>query len=300
MKNIINVKVKNTRRDTLRCHKPIQAQMRQRLNELRILEADELTETKSYWEAVRDVLDHTSATYKKAELAIKVLNNEEKRRMDRDKAQYISDQMSNLVNLSSDEFAEVKCYWQTMVENSCDIDEYKDASFTLESIIKLEYFRINNLPIPTVIDDFFPIFGVTLGKTTVDEFIELGGIEYFDDEIGWFYYYIKNIEFMSNGTFFYALTWEKGYLDFPDSWKSKGFSWDNSYDKWLDIFQRLGFTIRTEQQPRQEIDDGRIFLCENLYALSIDRRLSFDLNFNYGENEVQRSSPNTLYSMHVH
>lgn len=300
MKYKINIEARNTSRETKRCQKQIQAQMRQRLNDLSIISTDELTEAKHFWEAVRDGVDHTSATYKKAELAVKLLDNEVKRRKDHTMAQYINDQMKNLINLTKEELSELKSYWQANVENARDNDEFDDALFTLKRILKLEYFRINNLPIPSVIDDFFPIFGVTLNETTVDEFIELGGIEYFDDEIGWFYYYIENIELMSNGTSFYAINWKKGNRDFPDSWKSKGFSWDNSYDKWLDIFEHLGFVIRTESRPRQELVDGHIIFRENLYAVSIDGKLSFDFYFDYGEDGPQPSSPNTLYSMHVH
>jgi len=150
------------------------------------------------------------------------------------------------------------------------------------------------------INDFFPLFGVTLGKTTWKQAMELGGKDIIDEDTGEFYCDIENVHFGYNGDILTDIYWEINYQDFPDLWKSKGFSWNNSYDEWLGLFQRLGCEIEIVSKPEQEINDGRITLSGFFDAKSPDGTLSFLMDFRCGEKSYYTSSPNTLYSITVY
>ena len=120
----------------------IQAPMRKRLNNLEKLSTADLAETKRYWETVRDGVSQTSAAYKKAELAVKALTNEENRRKANAQAQYINEQMRDLNNLSTAGLTEVKRYWQAMADGARKgTDEAKDAEAALKRINDIESER---------------------------------------------------------------------------------------------------------------------------------------------------------------
>ena len=150
------------------------------------------------------------------------------------------------------------------------------------------------------VNDLFPLFGVTLGKTTWKQAMELGGKDIIDEDTGEFYCDIENVHFGYNGDILTDIYWEINYQDFPDLWKSKGFSWNNSYDEWLGLFQRLGCEIEIVSKPEQEINDGRITLSGFFDAKSPDGTLSFLMDFRCGEKGYYTSSPNTLYSITVY
>lgn len=120
----------------------IQQPMRQRLNNLGNLSTADLAETKRYWETVRDGADQTTAAYKKAELAVKALTNEENRRKANAQAQYINEQMRDLNNLSTAGLTDVKRYWQAMADGARKgTDEAKDAEAALKRINEIESER---------------------------------------------------------------------------------------------------------------------------------------------------------------
>lgn len=130
----------------------IQKPMRENLNNLTRLSAADLSDTKRYWEAVRDGAEAGSNAYKKAELAVKSLNNEEKRRKDNAMAQYINDQMRDLNNLSTSGLAEVKRYWQAMADGAKKgSDEARDAANALR--------QINDVELQATKQQVRPLFG---------------------------------------------------------------------------------------------------------------------------------------------
>jgi len=153
----------------------------------------------------------------------------------------------------------------------------------------------------SAIDELFPIFGITPGKTTVEQAEKLGGEYKIDEDTGDLILEFEKIQFYTYGdgilTDFY---WKKNDHDFPKSWKSKGFSWDNSYDEWVNVFKRLGYKIEIDHKPEQEMYDGRFSLSGYFWARSQDRSLLFSLNFCYGEKGCYTSSPSTLYSISVY
>ena len=155
----------------------------------------------------------------------------------------------------------------------------------------------------SAINDFFPIFGVTLGKTTWEQARRLGGEIKVDEDTGEIYFDIENVHFVdyyNNNNTLTDIYLEESYRDFPDSWNSKGFYWENSYDAWLDVFKRLGYNIEIKNEPELKVHDGRNTLSGRFEALSPDGTLSFNMDFRYGKKGHFTSSPGTLYSMSVH
>ena len=155
---------------------------------------------------------------------------------------------------------------------------------------------------PFCIDEFFPLFGVTLGKTTCKEAEEMG-YPLIKWPNGKQYVSIGDLSFDDSERkgIFTTLCMNKRCDPLPLKWKSKGFSWDNSYDEWVDVFKTLGYEINVTCQPYQEfvdLDTGEILDSSVLYAkfeaLSPDGILLFKMDFNNGEDGDKTYSPRTL------
>lgn len=151
------------------------------------------------------------------------------------------------------------------------------------------------------INEFFPLWGVTLGKTTWKQAEDVGNkVVIWNNGPG------RNMD-IHDVTFwdhegsgkFTQIYWTKHNSDFADSWKSKGFSWNNSYNTWLTTFRNLGFTIKVTKEPETRYYDGRNTLSADVEALSKDGLLQFDLDFDYGNDGHYTSSPKSLYSITV-
>lgn len=151
------------------------------------------------------------------------------------------------------------------------------------------------------IDDFFPIWGISLGKTTWEKAEEMGYTVKKSDNSPSKDMWIDNAFFRdwdNNGVFTSVIIYgDEENFDFPPSWKSKGFSWDNSYDEWIDVFNNLGYQISVTQQPKQYEEDNNIMLSAEFEAISPDGLLKFELIFKRGNNGSLTSSPKTLYSI---
>lgn len=146
------------------------------------------------------------------------------------------------------------------------------------------------------LNNFFPLFGFTLGKTTLEQAKSMGyelknwedDPEKFADVRGVSFYY-DDLEEV-----FTSLLWNRDDCDFPSLWKSKGFSWELSYNEWIDTFRKLGCKITITKEPIQRDFNGRKVLIAEFEALLPDKALLFELDFDYGENGCETSSPKTL------
>ena len=155
--------------------------------------------------------------------------------------------------------------------------------------------------ISSAINSFFPIWNVTLGKTTWKEAEAIGytvekwrnGPDRYMD--------VNDVSFWDHDGSgkFTQIYWTVYNSDFPNSWKLKGFSWNNSYLMWLNAFRNLGFIVKVTKEPKTSLYDGRKTLSAEVEALSKDGMLQFDLDFDYGEDGYSTSSPKTLYSITV-
>lgn len=151
------------------------------------------------------------------------------------------------------------------------------------------------------LNDFFPLFGITLGKTTWKQAEDMGHKVEIGTDGPDRHMYVENIAFWDHDGEgkFTSLYWVYHHCDFSPLWKSKGFSWDNSYEEWLEVFKKLGFKIEVTEEPSQKEYSGYDTLSAEFWATSPDGALSFDLDFDYGDNGCYTSSPKSLYSISV-
>lgn len=153
----------------------------------------------------------------------------------------------------------------------------------------------------TSIDDFFPIWGMTLGKTTWKEAEDAGNqVRVWENGVGRVVD-VHNVSFWDHegSGKFTSIYWTYYESEFPILWSSKGFSWDNSYDEWLQTFKNLGFTLKINKTPVTKEYDGRNTLSAEFEATSKDGMLQFDLDFDYGKDGHYTSSPKSLYSITI-
>ena len=146
-----------------------------------------------------------------------------------------------------------------------------------------------------------PAWGITLNETTIKQAKSMGyKIE--TDEDGSKHCLTHNIDFRDDdkdGYFDHLFGYRFTGFEIPEGWKSKGFSWDNSYDRWIQVFKDLGFSISIERGPTVEEVHGRKSLLAMVCADSPDKTLSFVLGFFAGEDGYLTSSPKTLSSIAV-
>lgn len=154
----------------------------------------------------------------------------------------------------------------------------------------------------SAVNDFFPCWGIILGKTSWKQAEDMGYpiIEFPDcpkNIIGGSFSFGSN----KGESVLTILSMNNSCDPLPLKWGEKGFSWENSYDKWMKIFRNLGYKITVTHQPSQEFIDmetGEILEKSVLYgkfeALSPDKTLLFEMTFNGGEEGDKTSSPWTL------
>ena len=148
----------------------------------------------------------------------------------------------------------------------------------------------------SAINDFFPLFGVTLGKTTWKQAREMGYKVIRTESDSSRTMNVEDVDFWDHDGvgIFTSVYWTRDESDFPSLWKSKGFDWNLSYDKWIGVFETLGYIITVTRKPSQ-----RNTLSAEFEALSPDKTLNFIMVFDYGEDGYYTTSPNTLYSITI-
>ena len=189
-------------------------------------------------------------------------------------------------------------------EGTCKVEVWMDGEKLYETdviINKPGTVGYSSGSSAAVFSDFFPIWGVTLGKTTWKQAKDMGYVVKIWENGPGRMMDVMNVAFWDHrgSGKFTDVHWLYYHSDFPASWKSKGFSWDNSYDNWIKIFSDLGCTIKVIKAPTTKKWKGRDTLSANFEALSTDGLLEFDLDFDFGENGPYTSSPKTLYSINI-
>ena len=159
-------------------------------------------------------------------------------------------------------------------------------------------------PIKTLssaVNAFFPLFGITLGKTTWEDAKDMGYEVKKTEDSPSRTMNVGDVDFWDHDGegIFTSIYWTRDESDFPPLWKSKGFDWILSYDAWIEVFQKKGFIITIIRQPSERKYSKRNTLSAEFEALSPDKTLNFIMDFNYGEDGCSTSSPKTLYSITV-
>ena len=150
-------------------------------------------------------------------------------------------------------------------------------------------------------NELFPLWGITPGKTTWKDAEDLGHIVEIwkkgpDRTFG-----VKGVDFWDHKGIgvFNHIYWVRHNSDFPESWKSKGFSWEKNYDEWISLFERYGYEIEIKKNPTLGEFRGKPYFDAEFSVISPDKVWEIGFDFSYGENGSLTSSPKTLYSISI-
>lgn len=136
---------------------------------------------------------------------------------------------------------------------------------------------------------FFPIGGITLGKTNADDARRMG---YEVNDNGFFNGKDLSWRIDKNR---HTVTYMVAY-EFPEAWITKyGFDKTWSYNQWYNTLKELGFRVDVEKEPVVEEYGGHDVLSAKLRATPPNGQFYFDLQFDYGDDGFSVDSPNTLY-----
>ena len=112
-------------------------------------------------------------------------------------------------------------------------------------------YKRETAPLPSSSGDLFPLYGVTLGKTTVDEIARLGErTPSIDKDTGEPYkcYRVQGYSFWyDEKTNIVNSIYTTRLESMPAKWAELGFSWEKSYTEWCETLRSLGFSV--EEQP---------------------------------------------------
>jgi hypothetical protein len=151
--------------------------------------------------------------------------------------------------------------------------------------------------------DLFPLYGVTLGETTTRQLAQLGQrARLIDKNTGAPYqcYVIHGIDFWYDK----AGIAESMYLvrssdPIPEQWRTLSFDWEISYNQWLILLQRLGYSITVKVPPHVVKYSGHDSLSAKITATKQTHiPVKIELDFNYSEG-TKTDSKGTLYSIRV-
>ena len=146
---------------------------------------------------------------------------------------------------------------------------------------------------------FFPVHGIILGETTIEEVKRQGLYESisYDDGFNEIDYYDENgyttVKFedcdFQECPGDNAITWFSWMfnLSMPPKWRQMGFGLRMSYNEWIDLFRSWGYNIQMLDEPHKGIrgeEDGKFS------AYAPDDTIKFVLKF----------CGSLLFSMHVY
>lgn len=171
-----------------------------------------------------------------------------------------------------------------------------------------EFYNKNNVPAPSANafltggEGFFPLYGFTLGKSTVTNFKNKGYIVKKTDS-GAQHCSVRGVTFwdFDEDNVFEDVTMSADYI--PDKWVDNlGIDERYSYNQLLANFKKLGFTIQVKKAPIVKEYSGRKTLSADVTAISGNGRLEFNLKFDYGNDNGEgytEDSSYTLYNISV-
>jgi hypothetical protein len=148
--------------------------------------------------------------------------------------------------------------------------------------------------------NFFPLYGVTLGETTIGQLAQKGvkAKDYDSDKKLFKYYRIKDVNFWHNDKIANQI-YITHTSPIPPQWRKCGLSWELSYNEWLSLFEKLGYFISIVKPPHKEWYSGQQTLVAEFLAtnkISKDIQLSIEFDFNYSRKSSVMSK-GTLYSL---
>lgn len=150
------------------------------------------------------------------------------------------------------------------------------------------------------INKFFPIYGFTLGKTTIAQAQSMG-YELEVSDSGHKNCDVKDLtfwDFNDDNVFDYVTVRENDAL--PSTLRNLGFNWNMSYNQMLAKFKELGFNVKVTKTPQTSEFSGRKTLSAEFKAIAPTGEIAVIVKFDYGNDHGQgysTSSPGTFYQM---
>ena len=140
-------------------------------------------------------------------------------------------------------------------------------------------------------NELFPIYGIVLGETDEETLKRMGKAE---DDL----YVIHGQNFwVHDGNVF-----ESMYLvrpkQLPLKWRNMGFDWYLTYDQWLNLLSKLGFTVDSTT-PSVINRHGEKIFSATVFAVKksgVPTQLKLEFKYNKG---LTRNDEGTLYSIDV-
>jgi len=147
----------------------------------------------------------------------------------------------------------------------------------------------------------FPLYGVTLGRTTERELTGMGRHATGKDDRGqvFKYYVISGMNFWyENGVANSIYVTNSDPL--PTQWRALGFSWELSYAKWIALFAQRGFEVQEVTPPGTipHFSGSRMTFSAEIVVIWREESGEYPIRFvfNYGEGTTAKDS-DTLYSI---
>jgi hypothetical protein len=153
--------------------------------------------------------------------------------------------------------------------------------------------------------DFFPVYGVTLGKTNSDDMRRLGYTPKLDAS-NRYHCKVQTMCFFDNDNDDDIYDWISVVFSgkgMPEMWTEKsGFKYSLSYNEWMTLLKQQGFSIKVIEAPVTKTFNGRNTLSAEFEAISTDGLLIFDFYFRYGNEDGEGYdiyAKNSLYDIYV-
>jgi zinc ribbon protein len=148
--------------------------------------------------------------------------------------------------------------------------------------------------------DLFPLYGVTLGKTTVQQLARLGvRTSSIDKNTGkpYQYYVVNGTNFWYNDSGIADHMYiARGIYPISEQWRALGFDWDISYNQWINLLQRLGYSTTIAESPRVVKYSGHDSFSAKIIATK--QTIMIELGFDFSEGTTT-DSKGTLYNIWV-
>lgn len=149
------------------------------------------------------------------------------------------------------------------------------------------------------VSKFFPIYGLTLGKSTTRDMKAKGHVVKTVDSGGQ-YCDVKSLTFWDHdGDNIFESMYITDSDVLPELWEDGlGINWGLSYNQILSKFKNLGYVIEIDKAPITREYNGRKTLSADVTATSADGHLEFEFDFDYGNSNGEGYSVNSSYSLY--
>jgi len=146
--------------------------------------------------------------------------------------------------------------------------------------------------------ELFPLFGVIVGQTTVQELARLGKKD--TSSYNFHLYTINEISFWYN-----ERTGLSSHVSFPyviampQKWQDSGFSWERSYNGWIELANIFGWEVKVTKNPTLVKKYGRDYFNAELELYCVQNGIQYRIELQFDREGTSVNATNTLYSLTI-